>query len=570
MSFVNRRSAIGACLPLALPFALAAGPASGQTPPDAGSLQQQFERDRALPLPPRAPLAFPAESAPLQLVDGVTVTVKAFRFSGSTLLDASRLQAVVASYLNRPIGFAELQKASRAVAQAYRDAGWVVRTMLPAQDIADGTVTIQVVEARLGKIEANGRPPARVALDQITALFDAQRKPGQPLNGDALDRALLLANDLPGVLVSGNLREGSGEQETDLVLNTEDRPLLQGQVTVDNTGSRSTGSDRVLGSVSLNSPLKLGDLVGVDAIHSSGSDYLRVADSLPVGDLGWRVGVNASALRYRLVTADFSALQAHGNSQTVGLESSYPIVRARTANLYLGANLDHKVFNNESDGAVSTRYQSDAGSLGLNGNLYDELAGGGANTASLTFSDGRLDLNGSPNAAADAATTRTGGAFAKLRYAIGRTQTLTESVSFYANLSGQLADRNLDSSEKFYLGGASGVRAFPADEGGGSEGSLLTLELREHLPRGFSTTEFYDAGRVVVDRDHDFSSAPRLNSYRLSGAGLALAWRSSSGLQLQATWAHRLHSNPDPTATGNDQDGSLALNRLWLTATLAF
>jgi hypothetical protein len=43
-----------------------------------------------------------------------------------------------------------------------------------------------------------------------------------------------------------------------------------------------------------------------------------------------------------------------------------------------------------------------------------------------------------------------------------------------------------------------------------------------------------------------------------------------NGPGLKATWAHRLGDNPNPTATGNDQDGSLLKNRFWLVATLAF
>ena len=61
-----------------------------------------------------------------------------------------------------------------------------------------------------------------------------------------------------------------------------------------------------------------------------------------------------------------------------------------------------------------------------------------------------------------------------------------------------------------------------------------------------------------------------LNDYSLKGAGLALAWQGNSGLNLRATWARRIGDNPNPTATGNDQDGSLVSNRFWLTASLPF
>ncbi len=61
-----------------------------------------------------------------------------------------------------------------------------------------------------------------------------------------------------------------------------------------------------------------------------------------------------------------------------------------------------------------------------------------------------------------------------------------------------------------------------------------------------------------------------MNTYSLQGAGLALAWQSSAGLNVKATLARRIGNNPNPTATGNDQDGSLTQNRFWLTASWTF
>ncbi len=36
------------------------------------------------------------------------------------------------------------------------------------------------------------------------------------------------------------------------------------------------------------------------------------------------------------------------------------------------------------------------------------------------------------------------------------------------------------------------------------------------------------------------------------------------------TFARRDGDNPNPTAAGNDQDGSLKKNRFWLTASISF
>ena len=541
-----------------------------QSLPDAGSVQQQIERDRKPLLPRKATPERAAEPAALTPPSGLIVNVKAFRFAGNSLIGSEKLAGVVATYRNRPLDFTQLQAAAAAVATAYREAGWIVRAYLPAQDIVDNIITIQIVEAVFGGVKLEGTQAQRIKTAQLLDLFAAQQKTGEALNADALDRALLLADDLPGVAVSGSLQQGAQERETNLVVKLADEALLLGDVALDNTGSGSTGSERLAANLNVNSPFGFGDLLSGNALHTQGSNYLRLGYTAPLGAYGWRVGANASVLNYKLITSEFAALDGKGSSSTTGIELSYPVIRSRLKNLYFSANADRKSYDNQSNGASSTLYKTDSLSLGLSGNLFDNLGGGGANSASLVFSSGQLQLDGSPNQAADAASTQADGHYNKLRYAASRQQVLTDALSLFAAVSGQWASKNLDSSEKFYLGGASGVRAYPSSEAGGALGQLLSIELRWRLLQGFNVTGFFDAGQVSVNANNSFAGAPVLNDYSLKGAGLALAWQSSVGLNLKATWARRIGDNPNPTSTGNDQDGSLVKDRVWLTASVAF
>jgi len=553
MHHFNRLLGLSLCSLCTLP----ATSALAQTPPDAGALQQQIERERAVQLPKRIAPDKPVEPAAMKPASGVVITVKQFRFAGNTLLNAEQLAPAVVGYLDRPLDFSQLQAAAAAVADTFRAAGWVVRAYLPAQDIQDGIVTIQVVEAVFGGTQIEGQAQ-RMTASQILRGVDAQQAQGQALNADALDRALLLADDLPGVAVSGALRAGKGEGETDLVLKLVDEALLIGNASLDNTGARSTGQERLAANLNLNSPFGIGDQVSANLILSRGSDYVRLGYSVPIGAQGWRVGANASRLAYELVGSDFSALQAEGTSTSVGVEASYPLIRSRLKNLYLLLNVDRKNFDNEALGITSSDYDINNISIGLNGNLFDNLGGGGANSASLVLVNGKVDLGTleiRENPAVD-------GGFSKFRYGFSRQQVITDQISLLAALTGQETSDDLDSSEKFYLGGAYGVRAYPTNEASGGSGILANIELRWRLPQGVTLSGFYDHGRV---RNDDGSP-----SYSLKGAGLAAAWQTDSGLNLRGTWARRIGNNPNPAANGDDQDGSLNKNRIWLSASLSF
>jgi hemolysin activation/secretion protein len=539
-----------------------------QTVPDAGSVRQQIEQQRRHEAPPKAGPQLAAPPA-LQSLGGATVTVRSFSFVGNTLLTSDQLAPAVTGFLDHPIDFTELQNAAIAVANVYRKAGWVVRAYLPQQDITSGRVTIQVVEATFGKalVEGEGN---RISASRLKSIVDASQVPGKPVNAAALDRALLLIGDLPGVSATGRLAEGQDQGQTDLVLAATDGPIVVGDVTVDNAGARYTGAARVIVDASLNSLLGLGDRVDGLVLHTQGSDYQRLAVSMPIGNRGWRVGVNGSHLSYNILTAQFSALDAHGTSTTVGADANYPLIRSRLRNLYLAIAVDDKRFNNESAGSTTTRYSIQDASVGLYGNLFDTFGGGGANSASLTLFQGRVNLAGSPNEAADALTTDTAGSYQKLSLLASRTQFVTQRISLYGSVSGQASSKNLDSAEKFYLGGSGGVRAYPADEGGGSEGVLLNLEARGRLPANFTVTGFFDWGSIHVNKRNDIVGAAVPNTDDLKGAGVSLGWVARFGLSLKATVARRIGSNPNPTSNGDDQDGSLIENRVWLQATMPF
>lgn len=549
---------------------------AGAQPPDAGALQQQIERDVVRPLPevvsPPAPVAPAEKPAPA----GVTVTVSAFEFVGNSRLSSAELQQVVQKFVGRPLSFDELQAAAGAVAEAYRAAGWVVRVFLPPQDLVDGgVVRIQVVEAKFGAVGMQFVEPAtaetlRVRPERLQAMVQAAQEDGGAVNSRAVDRALLLLDDLAGVGVKGSLAAGKVEGETDLVLRVQNEPALGGDVRIDNTGSLSTGRERLLGNLAWRSPTRSGDLATMNLLATEGSRYARLAYRRPVGYDGWMVGVNASEMRYELIGDDYVALDASGSAGTASVEASYPLLRSSRTNLSFGVAPEHKGYYNESAGVVTTDYVIDVLPLSLTGSHNDAFARGGSTSANLVLTLGEVDLTGSPNIAADALTTQTEGGFAKLRYLVSRQQTLSARSFLRVNLSGQVADGNLDSAEKFYLGGAAGVRAYPSSDGGGSEGHMLNAEVHVKLPKHFASYVFYDDGWIRINHDNEFPGAPALNNYSLRGAGVGLGWSHPKGISARVTWAYRIGDNPNATAAGKDMDGTLIKNRIWAEASLAF
>jgi len=569
----NQKSGLAAALLLSV-----WGPAAwAQTAPDAGSIQRQIEQDlKTSPVQRAQPTAKAPRALSAPREGAAVLAVNRFVFEGNTRLSSDQLAAIVAPYQAGQYDFDQLRQIADIVADAYRDAGWLVRVSLPKQEVKDGVVKLQIIEATFGQTIVQGRQ-SRVDTATLQATVEAAQATGQAVQTQSIDRALLLLDGIPGLNVVGNLVEGQQPGQTDLLLGVADRAGFNGDITLDNTGARSTGVNRMLASLSVNSPLRMGDQLQLTGLKSQGSDFERLAWTVPVGYDGLRVGAHATRLAYTLV-GEFASLNGYGSAFSSGLDLSYPWLRSQSSNVSLSSSYDTKRFDNNANGANASHYGLDVLNLALNASQNDDWQGGGLNNFSVVLSQGKVNLDGSANQSADASGPATAGSFSKLRAGLSRLQALTSSLSAYVALNVQRANKNLDSSERLYLGGAGGVRAYPTSEGGGAQGQLFTAELRQQLDANLTFTGFYDHGQVKAFKNNAWAngsgslnsgSAP--NDITLKGYGVSLAWTPKVNTELRATLAHRVGTNPlATTGTGTDGDGTLKLNRLWLNATYSF
>lgn len=558
---------VGLALLLACPLAFA------QVQPDAGALIRQTEQSLKPAQAPSGQLNRASIAVPQTKAGEATLQVSRFEFAGNNVLSSDALTRAVAPFLNRPLNFAQLQQAADAVVTTYREAGWSVRAYLPKQEINQGIVNIQVVEAVFGKVILPSVMPDRVPAQRLIQMVDAAQPTGQAISSARIDRALLLLDDLPGINVVGNLLEGQKHGETDLLLGVTEEAWLSGNAAVDNNGSISTGTERLNMNVSVASPLRMGDALVTNFLKTQGSDYRRYAYSIPVGNDGWRTGVHDTHLNYHLLDS-FAISGGYGSAHTTGIDATYPLLRGQLQNINLALSYDNKRFDNFiSTGPLST-YKLNVYNLNLSANQTDSWQGGGTNNASIGLSQGNVNLAGSANQQSDAGGPNTAGHYNKINLNLGRVQTLTPSLNGFVGMAFQTASKNLDSSEKLYIAGVSGVRAYPSGEGGGTTGQTLTAELRQRLNEEFVLTGFYDHGRAQAFKNNTRSDGTgdnaAINDHTLKGFGASLNWQSQNGVDLKVTWAKRIGSNPLAQTNGQDTDGTKKINRIWLNASVNF
>ena len=536
--------------------------------PDAGALQLQIERGRSTPWVPRSGLnGADSVSRTPDAQDKATVFVRRFLFQGNTLLSSEVLTQLLQDRSMQNLSTDQLYAAADKVRQAYADAGWMADVSLPEQDVTEGDVRLQIVEATLGELVLLGYPQQHRNQEHIREIFKAHHAQGAALRIQALDRALLLVKDLPGVRIEGGLSEWTAAKPSrDVVLQVNSQAMKTADILLDNAGARSTGRERALANFRLSNLTGRGDQATLTALRTHGSTYLRGEVSWPLGYHGWRLSLYDAHLSYRLVAPEFVASNAQGTSNTLGLSATYPVVRTSVQNLFTNFQVERKGFHNQVNGATESQYKSTLLGAGLSANAND--AWEGFSTASLQWVHGQLNLNGSPTQSRDAAGAQTAGRFGKAQYSLTRVQPIASRWEAYAAFNGQWASKNLDSSEKFTLGGENGVRAYPGSEGVGAQGQVANLELRWRATPTDTLLGFYDWGQVTLLRDH--ASATALNTYALKGAGLGWSMQLPGNARIKFSWARRIGNNPNPSNTGTDQDGSLIRNRYWLSASVPF
>lgn len=547
------------CSVTAVCLLLASASAFATQQPDAGNIlknTQESEIKEPSALPPGITVKEDSEQPPA--ADRQTVNVTRFSITGQDLFSEAELTALLGDSTGKELTLAELTERAGRITKYFRDHGYLVaRAFIPPQESKDGTITIEVVVGKYGHIEILNH--SRLDTSYLQAVVSPLKSSGY-ICRDKLERVLLLVSDTSGIALKSTLAPGKEPGTADLILEVTDTAGVTGQVYSDNWGNRFTGDSRGGLNVTLNNPGKIGDSLTLDGLYGSGSGLRNwsAAYSLPTSSDGGRFGISYSRVSY-LLGKDYAYLNASGMAKTTSLYETYPLLRSREANLNIRLSYDHKELSDQTDSSDSQK-QSNSVSLSLNGDRLDR-AGDGVSGFDLTVTGGHLTLD-----SADARTfdteAQTAGSYTKGTLSLFRQKYLNPRLSYSLSLNGQLASKNLDSSEKLFLGGASGVRAYPQGEAAGDNGYFFTGELRWNMPTPrLQLAAFFDNGHVTVNKSSWNGSGE--NDRTLSGAGLGVILGRPGDYTLRLDYAWKLGSESAQSDT--DKNG-----RFWVRGSKYF
>ena len=480
------------------------------------------------------------------------VTIKSIVIDGNQFVSTDKLLVAAGEYQNHTFSLSELNQIASLMEKIYRESGYpFAQVYIPPQDIKNGVMHFQVLEGHFGKINATSKDEKLIKGAQT--ILNWGLKVGDPIYNEQLERTMLILDDQAGMKIHPLIMPGAKTGDADLEVQVERSSYLSGEVGIDNTGSTATGANRLHSTLIFNSPFMYGDKVTLNAMGTDQQMWLGSIDyDMPIHPSGWRAQVGYARTSYQLVGSQYDALGAFGISDVGTAKLSYPLIRSQATNVLFSMGVQAKKLHDEYQAVSVTRDKSSFGfPVSLQFDKRDRLLGGGVTYGYLTFTSGNLNLDSSL-VATDSATANTQGSFNKINFDLARIQsTMIDNLSLYGRYSSQWANKNLDSSEKFNLGGFYGVRAYPLGEGLGDQGWFAQLELRYSI-NAVTPFIFYDVGRTIANKAPWDINSDMDRSVSAFGIG---ARYIENGWSLDTTVAWRTQSSgPSTSDAMNDKN----------------
>lgn len=505
-------------------------------PPDrpaSAPVTPSVELDFTLTAPQRTPGAT-ASSGLIILISQVSLT-------GNTVFKIEDFEELTRDLVGRSVDANQLLVLAEGIETRYRDAGYILtRAFLPAQAVGDGRFTIQVVEGYISKAEVEGGGEARQAIVRSLIAPLVEKRPAYLPD---LERALLLAGDVPGVTATGVLRPGEESGSSELLVQLAEK-AMDAFVSLNNRGSRFTGPGTVVGDVTFYDSFGLGELISANVastpqFRETRSVGLRWTQPTPWDGMTLSVEANYSNGRPGFTLRE---VEARTESYRYGVRASFPVVRARRENL----TLDVAVATQKSSVNLlgQTFSRDDYRMLELRATWIDQGFLDGSTITTLGATQGLNLLGATQTGAATIGRQGANPGFTKFIGGVRRVQPLTDEFSLSVDLIAQYGFSTLFSAEQITFGGSRVGRGYEPAEYSGDAGVGIATELRWTASTGDDNIPFiqpygfFDVGRVW---NHPRSlGAPR----SVTSAGGGTRFYLADGLTLQIEYAQGFVASP--------------------------
>jgi hemolysin activation/secretion protein len=403
--------------------------------------------------------------------------VNEFIVRGNTTLPNLDIEKAVYPFEGPGRSIKDVNAARDALQKVYQDKGYQsVVVELPPQQVKDGVIYLQVVEAKVGRLRVEGAQyysPQDIR-EAVPALTE-----GTVPDFTAAQQQLTDLNKSPDRQVVPVLKPGALPQTVDVDLKVDDHNPAHGSIEVNNDQSPSTSVLRTVASLSYSNLWQLGHVVSGSFLiapqHPRDAEVYSFSYLAPLKDTHW--SLLASVYHSNSDVASLGGTNVLGKGTSFGLTAIYALPSTDTYSQSVSLEVDHKHFE-ENDTIAGQSSQAPLTyvpiTLAYNGQLNHKDS---QTSFALSVT---TDIRGAGSDADEFDNKRFNATsdFVYGKFDINRTQDLPHDVQLNGHISAQFANSPLVSSEQFAAGGINTVRGYLEAEDTADSGVIGSVELR--------------------------------------------------------------------------------------------
>lgn len=528
----------------------AAALAADPLPPGATQQIEEISRQRVpiMPLPATPDfdlrLQAPEKAAVPRAVEDLVFEIRGVQVSGNTLFSQGDIDAIFKAAIGPAVTLATLRDAAETLETRFREKGFfLTRVFVPPQQVKDGIFEVQVIEGYLSAVYVDGAPTEglRQRIEAITGPLLNKR----PIDLATIERALLLINELPGVIGTSLLRQGAELGASEIVVTVAQLPDSH-LFTFNNTGSRTVGpitlgvNSTFFNPFSRTGSLNVGVTAGGDLENIDELQAVTARYSMPVGNDGAIFSFGGLASN-AIPGGTIRDLGIRALSQSISPRLRLPLLRTRPNSVYLDLGLAVNRSRTILAGQVLTFDKTTVAEASFS--WVQNGWGNGTTNASVGLFHSLPILDHTKVGADTTGTNVKDEDFRKVTFSLNRIQqTLIPGMSILGQVQGQWTNDRLPTGEYVAFGGVGVARGFDGGASAGDKGigGLIELRYDSSISRQpyIGNIQFYafvDGGKAFLN-DPAGTPPPRITS---NGFGVRFPFSTNGFMDIQVANAHQ-------------------------------
>lgn len=475
-------------------------------------------------------------------VEGETkVFVKNIKLSGNESIPSEEFSSIIKDYENKEVTLTQLQNLAKEIEREYLRKGVIAAVFVPPQELKEGTVILQVVEAKMGQLKVDKQK----YFSQERLYYYWKVPTGEILHYGRISKSLQLMNKNPDREVKATLSAGQSPGTTDVILTSKTKLPAHFTYSFDNEGSTPTGLSRIGFGARHNNFLGLDDTLLTGYNYGRDFNAIYAYHSVPVSSNGTTLVYGYSQSKSH-PTKEYAPYDINSKAQNTSIALHQDLYSNKDE--YLGeafAGFDAKDKATKMNTGTYSRDRLRIFTLGSN---FLKQGFGSNTTFSLEINQGVPDFLGASSNDNPLMSRGAKADFTKFKFGLQYRKILPLGLQGNFKFKSQLASTKLTPQEEFGLGGIDSVRGYPADDYLADNAVLANAELLIpsffipaflRLPLDKNTLKQETTLVVFVDQgwgDLRGPSSTDKKSMNLTGVGAGLRFKLFNQALLRLEW----------------------------------